>query len=127
MRYYNRDGSTGMMCGNGGRCAVRFAVEHGYVNAANEIIFANAGIPYRAVVTERGVKVWFPDPRSFALALEVDLDGKKRRCHFADVGTPHAIMFVDDAGDSRSKRRLRSVIPHASAVRTRFTRPLSAP
>src|SRR5687767_5241437 len=37
MRYFNRDGSTGMMCGNGGRCAVRFAVEHGYTRGNGSI------------------------------------------------------------------------------------------
>lgn len=101
MRYFNRDGSTGMMCGNGGRCAVRFAVEHGYVDAHDPIEFTNAGISYRAAITDRGVKVWFPDPRTFKLGMTVDLDGATRHCHYADVGTPHAIMFVDDSGDER--------------------------
>jgi len=101
MRYYNRDGSTGMMCGNGGRCAVGFAAEHGYVRDPSSVTFTNAGVGYRGAITDRGAKVWFPDPRAFALGLEVELEGSMRRCHFADVGTPHAIMFVDEAGDDR--------------------------
>jgi diaminopimelate epimerase len=99
MKYFNRDGSTGMMCGNGGRCAVRFAADHGYVRDTADISFTNAGVEYRAELTERGAKVWFPDPRAFAFGLEVDLAGSLRRCHFADVGTPHAIMYVDEAGE----------------------------
>jgi diaminopimelate epimerase len=99
MRYFNRDGSTGMMCGNGGRCAVRFAVDHGLVRDESAMTFTNAGVTYRAAVTSRGIRVWFPDPRAFRLGLELDLAGALRPCHYADVGTPHAVMFVDEAGD----------------------------
>lgn len=99
MKYFNRDGSTGMMCGNGGRCALRFAVDHGYVRDATAVTFTNAGIVYRGALTDMGAKVWFPDPRGFTLGLELDVAGAARRCHFADVGTPHAIMFVDESGD----------------------------
>jgi diaminopimelate epimerase len=96
MLYFNRDGSTGMMCGNGGRCAVRFAADHGYVSDTSTVAFENAGVLYRARITERGVKVWFPDPRAVATNLDLEVLGAARRCHFADVGTPHAILFVDD-------------------------------
>lgn len=99
MKYYNRDGSTGMMCGNGGRCAVRFAVDHGYVRDPGAVVFVNAGVRYRGSMTDRGVRVWFPDPRAVTLGLELEVAGATRRCHFADVGTPHAIMFVDESGD----------------------------
>lgn len=98
MRYYNRDGSTGMMCGNGGRCAVRYAADHGMIADAGHIRFHNAGVAYAAAITERGVKVTFPDPRSFELDRGIDLFGMSRRYHFADVGTPHAVLFVEDLG-----------------------------
>lgn len=96
MRYYNRDGSTGMMCGNGGRCAVRYAANHGLIADAAHIRFHNAGVAYAAAITERGVKVTFPDPRSFELDRRLELFGASRRYHFADVGTPHAVLFVED-------------------------------
>jgi diaminopimelate epimerase len=97
MRYYNRDGSTGMMCGNGGRCAVRFAIDHGLVRDTNAILFTNAGITYRASLTGRGVKVSFPEPKEFRYGIELNLLGASRVCNYADVGTPHAILFIDDA------------------------------
>lgn len=99
MRYYNRDGSTGMMCGNGGRCAVQYASDLGLVADGSSITFTNAGILYHAMLTSRGVKVFFPDPLSFRLGLRIDLLGESRLCHYADVGTPHAIIFIDELED----------------------------
>lgn len=104
MHYFNRDGSTGMMCGNGGRCAVAFAAYHGMVRDREEISFINAGIVYRASLTERGVKVWFPDPIGFRLGLDLDVEGITQRCHFADVGTPHVVLLVDEAADPRLEK-----------------------
>lgn len=97
MRYYNRDGSTGMMCGNGGRCAVRHAVDLGLTRDPGRVDFINAGVRYLGAITERGVKIVFPDPREFRLGLAMELFGGPRLCHFADVGTPHAVVFVDEA------------------------------
>lgn len=97
MRYFNRDGSTGMMCGNGGRCAVRFAYDLGLVDDPAAITFTNAGVTYTAMLTEGGVKVSFPDPLQFRLRFPLPLLGASRTCSYADVGTPHAILFIDDA------------------------------
>lgn len=40
--FYNPDGSYGMMCGNGGRCAVRFANEAG-ISSKRKVNFFMAG------------------------------------------------------------------------------------
>ena len=102
MKYYNRDGSTGMMCGNGGRCAVRFAAEHQYVARVEDVSFVNAGVPYHAQLTERGVRIDFPDPREVQIAVTLQLDSSLHLANSAihysyiDVGTPHAVLFVDE-------------------------------
>lgn len=96
MKYFNRDGSSGMMCGNGGRCAVQFACDNGFVANSEDICFINAGVLYRAKLTDKGVKVYFPEPKKFKLKFKLNIMGDMRTCHFADVGTPHAIMFFDE-------------------------------
>jgi diaminopimelate epimerase len=96
MCYYNRDGSTGMMCGNGGRCAVRFAIDHGFVSDTGSVDFINAGIRYNASLTPRGVKVSFPDPKEFRFGFDLDLPRVDWYCNYADVGTPHAVLLVNE-------------------------------
>ncbi len=121
MHYFNRDGSTGMMCGNGGRCAVRFAVDHGFVRDPGAVSFINAGVIYSAELTDRGVRLSFPDPRSFRLGFGIRLPDGDQRCHFADVGTPHAIIFVDEMALGREHiaaldlERLGAAVRHNDA------------
>lgn len=103
MLYFNRDGSTGMMCGNGGRCAVAFARSGGLVADPNRILFENAGVDYTARLTELGVSVAFPPPRRIELGLNLVLPGRSVTAHFVDVGTPHVIVEAGEFGlDARS-------------------------
>jgi len=117
MLYFNRDGSTGMMCGNGGRCAVRFAVDHGFVRDPGAISFINAGVVYSAELTGLGVRLSFPDPRAFRLGFGLSLPDGEQRSHFADVGTPHAIIFVDEMGTGTEHIAALDVEHMGAAVR----------
>ncbi|MGE3799738.1 MAG: diaminopimelate epimerase [Candidatus Kapaibacterium sp.] len=101
MHYYNPDGSTGMMCGNGGRCAVRFAADHGYIADQRALSFTNAGILYRALMDGENVCIDFPDPKEIRPNLKLNLLGEEREVHFVDVGTPHLLLFVDQLGLGR--------------------------
>lgn len=95
MRYFNKDGSTGMMCGNGGRCAVRFAADHGIVPDNDTIAFVNAGIPYYARLTERGVLLNFPDPLAIRPGETLMTEQGLLLYTFVDVGTPHVIIITN--------------------------------
>ena len=99
MHYYNKDGSTGMMCGNGGRCAVRFAADHGYVSDSSTVAFANAGVPYRAELTGRGVRLDFPDPIAIRPHNSISVEGRDVHYAFVDVGTPHVIIVTNSEED----------------------------
>lgn len=50
MLFYNPDGSHGMMCGNGGRCIVSFAVDLGVVPAEGMITFEAPDGPHKAEI-----------------------------------------------------------------------------
>jgi diaminopimelate epimerase len=95
MRYLNRDGSEGGMCGNGARCIARLAHELGA--AGRQMRFLTGAGPYRAEVFAEAVRVDFPSvnavPREVHPAGE-GWDGSA--VHFLQVGVPHVVAFVKD-------------------------------
>ena len=62
--FYNPDGSRGMMCGNGARCIVRFAVDKGVNIADVPAPFTLNDVEYRAVIDGSQVTITFPPPIS---------------------------------------------------------------
>ncbi len=84
MVFYNPDGSMSL-CGNGSRCAVRFAQKLGLVE--NEATFlAHDGV-HTATITPENIKLKMSDVQSVRLMG----DGI-----FVDTGSPHYVQFVAD-------------------------------
>ena len=93
-RFFNSDGSEAEMCGNGGRCAARFAFIHGIADAAMKFDTI-AGIIY-AEVKAGGVKIQLPDIADREKTIELEIDGQHISVHCLNTGVPHAIIFVKD-------------------------------
>jgi diaminopimelate epimerase len=94
MLYYNADGSSGGMCGNGGRCIARFALMEG-VAGKNQRFEALDHI-YDAEVGERSVRLHMKDPLDLRPGLVFLFEGKQMKGAFIDTGAPHAVVFVED-------------------------------
>lgn len=90
--FYNPDGSHGMMCGNGARCIVRFAVDHG-VSAHDAIEMTLNGAPYRAIaIAPETIRIDFPPPleeRHFAVG---DLAGVDIDVTYVNVQSDHVVI-----------------------------------
>lgn len=93
-QFYNADGSVAEMCGNGSRCAARFAFEQGI--AGRTMRFATiAGLIEAEVLDGDEVKIKLTRPADYRRNLTVELDGTPFQLSFINTGVPHAVIFVD--------------------------------
>ncbi len=95
--FYNADGSVAEMCGNGARCAARFAYMHG-IAPARMRFETLAGI-IEASVADINVSVKMTDPVGLEMHRKVEVDGQEVSLHTIDTGVPHAVVFVDNIAD----------------------------
>ncbi|GAB5465991.1 MAG: diaminopimelate epimerase [Candidatus Kapaibacteriales bacterium] len=61
--YFNPDGSSGMMCGNGARCIVKFA-KHLDILKSDNFTFEMNGREYSAIYSETTIKIFFGFPEN---------------------------------------------------------------
>jgi diaminopimelate epimerase len=94
-RFFNSDGSEPDMCGNGSRCAARFAYLTGIVDNPRMAFHTNAGI-IKAELWDTKVKVQMPAPRSMKKDLHVEAEGRAFGLDFINSGVPHAVCFLKD-------------------------------
>jgi diaminopimelate epimerase len=94
-RFFNSDGSEAEMCGNGGRCAARFAMLKGI--AREKLSFETLAGIIEAEVSGRRVKLQMVKPFGLKLDFAVQIDGNSHSLHFINTGVPHAIHFVPEA------------------------------
>ena len=94
--FYNSDGSVAEMCGNGSRCAARFAYRHKI--AGKKVKFETlAGIIEAEIgEEEETVRVKMTRTRDFRLDLSLSLGDEERPVAYVDTGVPHAVIFVGD-------------------------------
>jgi diaminopimelate epimerase len=93
-RFYNADGSEPEMCGNGGRCAARFAVLSGI--APETLSFETVSGVIHAEVRGRRVKLALTGVGDFQLNQTIPLEEANVTGHFVRVGVPHLVVPVDD-------------------------------
>ncbi len=101
--FYNPDGSSGMMCGNGGRCVVALAHQLGFFDRLENITFEMSGVHYRANIIDENIALFFPSLKIFNNLCPVqivyednllELDGV-----FIDNGSQHYCLDIAELGE----------------------------
>lgn len=96
MAYFNADGSRGEFCGNGTRCASRFAVLFGIADP-QMTIETDAGLVTAEVRPSGVVSISLPPPQAFRAERPLTVGSTTIRGSSISVGVPHYVIFL--AGD----------------------------
>ncbi len=99
MVYFNADGHEGSMCGNGGRCIVKFAHDLGVFNKQTRFLAVDG--PHLASVNGDVVSLKMSDAQSVS-----QIDG----LNFYDTGSPHVVKYITGIDDL-------DVFTHGSNIR----------
>ena len=93
-RFYNSDGSPGEMCGNGARCAARFAHLCGIADL--RMRFRTLAGMIAAEICDDQVTVDLTPPGPLTAGLSLDLAAGRASVDVINTGVPHAVMFVPE-------------------------------
>jgi diaminopimelate epimerase len=112
MDYYNADGATAEMCGNGVRCLAKLVYERGLTNKRELAVSTRAGLKHvwldvdgdvvRRVTVDMGPPAFTrgeipmdgPPDEQF-LAEPFEMDGTTVKASALSMGNPHLVLFVD--------------------------------
>jgi diaminopimelate epimerase len=100
-RFFNADASEAELCGNGARCAARFAYLTGIVDKPRMTFRTLAGI-IKAELLDKTVKIQMTSPHSLCMDLKIEADGRSFDLDFINSGVPHAVCFVADERELES-------------------------
>lgn len=91
-RFFNSDGSKAEMCGNGARCAARFAHMNG-ITGTTVSFETEAGVIHAQISKDR-VKVKIPDASDLKLSYPLELSNRSLTISSINTGVPHVVVMV---------------------------------
>ena len=108
MEYFNADGSTGSLCGNGARCAIRFAsVKKKFTST--QVWFTCLNEKFRGeLVYNDLIKFYLQNPKDTRFNFALGIEDRTVNAHFTDTGSPHVVIRVDEFGNQANEKEILS-------------------
>lgn len=95
-KFYNPDGTTGMMCGNGGRAIVRFAYELNHIEKTQEnVVFYMANDVYKARKADGNIDLTMAGV-NYESEKILTIDGKQINTYYVDNGSHHVVINIEE-------------------------------
>jgi diaminopimelate epimerase len=108
--FYNDDGSSADMCGNGARCAARYAFEKGI--APKELSLETLAGIITAKVDGAVVTVKLTSPENLRQDIDVGLEDGNFAVDHLNTGVPHSIVYSDNVDDLNVQKLGRGIRFH---------------
>ena len=96
MEYFNADGSTGSLCGNGSRCAIKFAKITGRLKS-EDVNFVSNGKEYKGkLINDEKIKFFFSDIEDLKSEINIYAYNQKLKASYLNTGSPHVVININD-------------------------------
>lgn len=96
IRYFNRDGSLALLCGNASLCSVRLAAELGMAREGEDFEFSTGAGLVRGRLAPHGPEIDLQPVEDLRTNADFEAQPGERRIGFAMVGVPHLVVQCDD-------------------------------
>ena len=96
MVYYNADGSTGSLCGNGARCSIWFAEKTGRLKNGIAKFVSNDAEYSGEVLSDELVRFNLNPPKKIKYNFKIKAANQMITSNFADSGSPHVVINIKD-------------------------------
>ncbi len=107
--FYNSDGTTAQMCGNGIRCFAKYVKDRNLVHSNQFSVGTLAGIIVPEILEDGNVKVNMSKPilepaqipfkGEYNLNYDLKIDVKSFKINAISMGNPHCVIFTDGSED----------------------------
>jgi len=96
MSYFNADGSTGSLCGNGARCAIWYAELTGKLKNHKANFLSNEELYSGTVLKEEMVQFNLNEPKQIKLNFKIRAANQQIIANYINTGSPHVVIKAED-------------------------------
>lgn len=109
-QFYNRDGGSAEMCGNGARCFAAFIRD--LTGEIGTMTFETGAGVIEANFDGDRIKVALTPPQNLLLNQSIELNGRCLKMHSLNTGVPHAVILVENVDAAKVFEEGRAIREH---------------